>query len=192
MASLLPARRPLPPGGHERPGARSLYLRHHNHDTGRWHQTRKSTGRAPIGRGVGGRDRPHCLKGEANHASFNEIHKHRCNTSGHQYRRCGFGEVLHCRNGYGSRSDHAPGGGRHPRRANHPPGASFGTRHLERPDGDKEVWICPTRARVGLGLDPKTVGDQAVRAVVEENARTRQETVDKIRKAVEDGKTVAA
>ena len=58
--------------------------------------------------------------------------------------------------------------------------------------GDKEVWICPTRARVGLGLDPKTVGDQAVRAVVEENARTRQETVDKIRKAVEDGKTVAA
>ncbi len=58
--------------------------------------------------------------------------------------------------------------------------------------GDKEVWICPLRVRVGLGLDPKTVNDPAVRDVVEQNARIRQEIVDKIRRAVEDGKTVAA
>jgi precorrin-4 methylase len=58
--------------------------------------------------------------------------------------------------------------------------------------GDKEVWICPLHVRVGLGLDPKKVSDPAVRTIVEQNARIRQETVDKIRKAVEDGKTVAA
>jgi precorrin-4/cobalt-precorrin-4 C11-methyltransferase len=58
--------------------------------------------------------------------------------------------------------------------------------------GDKEVWICPLRVRVGLGLDPKKVSDPAVRAIVEQNARIRQETVDKIRGAVEDGRTVAA
>ena len=58
--------------------------------------------------------------------------------------------------------------------------------------GDKEVWICPQRVRVGLGLDPKRVSDPAARTMVEQNARIRQETVDKIRKAVEDGKTVAA
>lgn len=58
--------------------------------------------------------------------------------------------------------------------------------------GDKEVWICPLRVRVGLGLDPKKVSDPAVRTLVEQNARIRQETVDRIRKAVEDGKTVAA
>ncbi len=58
--------------------------------------------------------------------------------------------------------------------------------------GNKEVWICPLRARVGLGLDPRKVSDPAVRALVEQNARIRQETVDKIRKAVGDGKTVAA
>ena len=58
--------------------------------------------------------------------------------------------------------------------------------------GDKEVWICPLHVRVGLGLDPKKVSDPAARTMVEQNARIRQETVDKIRKAVEDGKTVAA
>ena len=58
--------------------------------------------------------------------------------------------------------------------------------------GDKEVWICPQRVRVGLGLDPKRVSDPAACTMVEQNARIRQETVDKIRKAVEDGKTVAA
>jgi precorrin-4/cobalt-precorrin-4 C11-methyltransferase len=58
--------------------------------------------------------------------------------------------------------------------------------------GDKEVWYCPHGARVGLGLDPKTVKDPDIRAIVEQNAQYRQEAVDKIRKAVGEGKTVAA
>ncbi len=58
--------------------------------------------------------------------------------------------------------------------------------------GDKEVWYCPHGARVGLGLDPRDVKDPDIRAIVETNAKHRQETVDKIRTAVEAGKTVAA
>jgi precorrin-4/cobalt-precorrin-4 C11-methyltransferase len=58
--------------------------------------------------------------------------------------------------------------------------------------GDKEVWYCPHGARVGLGLDPKDIKDPDIRAIVERNARYRQEAVDKIRAAVEAGKTVAA
>jgi precorrin-4/cobalt-precorrin-4 C11-methyltransferase len=58
--------------------------------------------------------------------------------------------------------------------------------------GNKEVWFCPHAARVGLGLDPKTVQDPDIRTIVENNAKHRQEAVDKIRKAVEAGKIVAA
>jgi len=58
--------------------------------------------------------------------------------------------------------------------------------------GDKEVWYCPHGARVGYGLDPKKIEDPDIRAVVETNVRHRQEAVDKIKKAVEAGKTVAA
>ena len=58
--------------------------------------------------------------------------------------------------------------------------------------GDKEVWYCPHGARVGYGLDPKKVEDPDMRAIVENNAKHRQEAVDKIRKAVEAGKIVAA
>ena len=58
--------------------------------------------------------------------------------------------------------------------------------------GDKEVWYCPHGARVGLGLEPKEVKEPDVRAIVERNAKHRQEAVDKIRAAVEAGKTVAA
>jgi precorrin-4 methylase len=58
--------------------------------------------------------------------------------------------------------------------------------------GDKEVWYCPHGARVGLGLNPKDVKDPDIRAIVERNAKQRQEAVDKIRAAVEAGKTVAA
>jgi precorrin-4/cobalt-precorrin-4 C11-methyltransferase len=58
--------------------------------------------------------------------------------------------------------------------------------------GNKEVWYCPHGARVGLGLDPKKVEDPDIRAIVENNAKHRQESVDKIRKAVEAGKIVAA
>jgi len=57
--------------------------------------------------------------------------------------------------------------------------------------GNKEVWYCPHAARVGLGLDPKTVKDPDIRAIVEKNAKSRQEAVDRIRKAVEAGKIVA-
>jgi precorrin-4/cobalt-precorrin-4 C11-methyltransferase len=58
--------------------------------------------------------------------------------------------------------------------------------------GSKEVMYCPHGARVGLGLDPKKVEDPDIRAIVESNAKHRQEAVDKIRKAVEAGKIVAA
>jgi precorrin-4/cobalt-precorrin-4 C11-methyltransferase len=58
--------------------------------------------------------------------------------------------------------------------------------------GNKEVWYCPHGARVGLGLDPKTVQDPDIRTIVENNAKHRREAVDKIRKAVEAGKIVAA
>jgi precorrin-4/cobalt-precorrin-4 C11-methyltransferase len=58
--------------------------------------------------------------------------------------------------------------------------------------GNKEVWFCPHGARVGLGLDPKTIKDPDIRTIVENNARHRQEAADKIRKAVEAGKIVAA
>ena len=58
--------------------------------------------------------------------------------------------------------------------------------------GDKEVWYCPHGARVGLGLEPKEVKEPDMRAIVERNAKHRQEAVDKIRAAVEAGKTVAA
>jgi precorrin-4/cobalt-precorrin-4 C11-methyltransferase len=58
--------------------------------------------------------------------------------------------------------------------------------------GDKEVWYCPHGARVGYGLDPKKVEDPDIRAIVEKNAKHRQEAVDKIKKAVETGKTVVA
>jgi precorrin-4 methylase len=58
--------------------------------------------------------------------------------------------------------------------------------------GDKEVWYCRHGSRVGMGLDPKKVGDPDMRAIVEKNAKQRQEAADKIRKAVEAGKIVAA
>jgi precorrin-4/cobalt-precorrin-4 C11-methyltransferase len=58
--------------------------------------------------------------------------------------------------------------------------------------GDQEVWYCPHGARVGYGLDPKTVKDSDIRTIVENNEKHRREAVDKIRKAVEAGKIVAA
>lgn len=58
--------------------------------------------------------------------------------------------------------------------------------------GDKEVWYCAHGARVGLGLNLKDIKDPDVRAIVERNAKHRQEAADKIRAAVEAGKTVAA
>jgi precorrin-4/cobalt-precorrin-4 C11-methyltransferase len=58
--------------------------------------------------------------------------------------------------------------------------------------GDKEVWFCPHGSRVGLGLDPKYIKDPDIRAIVEKNEKARQDTVNKIKSAVEEGKTVAA
>ncbi len=58
--------------------------------------------------------------------------------------------------------------------------------------GNKEVFYCPHGSRVGLGLDPKEVKDPDIRAIVERNAKQRQEAVDRIKKEVEAGKIVAA
>jgi precorrin-4/cobalt-precorrin-4 C11-methyltransferase len=58
--------------------------------------------------------------------------------------------------------------------------------------GNKEVFYCPHGARVGLGLDPKELQDPDIRAIVERNARHRQEAADRIKKEVEAGKIVAA
>ena len=54
--------------------------------------------------------------------------------------------------------------------------------------GDKEVIYCPHGARVGLGLDPKNVSDPDMRAIVEKNAKHRQEAVDKNTKGRRGGK----
>jgi precorrin-4/cobalt-precorrin-4 C11-methyltransferase len=58
--------------------------------------------------------------------------------------------------------------------------------------GNKEVFYCPHGARVGLGMDPKEVEDPDVRAIVERNAKHRQEAVARIKREVEAGKIVAA
>jgi precorrin-4/cobalt-precorrin-4 C11-methyltransferase len=58
--------------------------------------------------------------------------------------------------------------------------------------GNKEVFYCPHGARVGLGLDPKEEKNPDIRAIVEKNARHRQEAVERIKKEVEAGKIVAA
>jgi precorrin-4/cobalt-precorrin-4 C11-methyltransferase len=58
--------------------------------------------------------------------------------------------------------------------------------------GNKEVFYCAHGARVGLGLDPKEVKDPDIRAIVERNAKLRQDAVNRIKKEVEAGKIVAA
>ncbi len=58
--------------------------------------------------------------------------------------------------------------------------------------GPKEVFYCPHGSRVGLGLDPKTVEDPDVRAIVERNAKQRQAAADRIKKEVAAGKIVVA
>ncbi|HSW40687.1 MAG TPA: SAM-dependent methyltransferase [Acidobacteriota bacterium] len=58
--------------------------------------------------------------------------------------------------------------------------------------GDKEVWYCPHGSRVGFGIDLEKVRDSDVRAILQRNARQRQETVDKIKAAVAQGKIVAS
>jgi precorrin-4 methylase len=58
--------------------------------------------------------------------------------------------------------------------------------------GSKEVFYCAHGARVGLGMDPKKVADPDIRAIVERNARQRQEAVERIKREVAAGKIVAA
>ncbi len=58
--------------------------------------------------------------------------------------------------------------------------------------GGKEVFYCAHGARVGLGMDPKKVADPDIRAIVERNARQRQEAVERIKREVAAGKIVAA
>jgi precorrin-4 methylase len=58
--------------------------------------------------------------------------------------------------------------------------------------GNKEVFYCPHGSRVGLGLDPKTVDDPDIKAIVERNDKQRQDAVDRIKREVDAGKIVAA
>jgi precorrin-4 methylase len=58
--------------------------------------------------------------------------------------------------------------------------------------GQKEVWIAPNSARLFFGLDPEEVSDPELREAVAATDKARQEIIDKIRSAVEAGKTVAA
>jgi precorrin-4 methylase len=58
--------------------------------------------------------------------------------------------------------------------------------------GDKEVWYCPHASRIYYGTDPNTLKDPEARALCLRNAKFRQDTVDKIKAAVADGKIVSA
>ena len=58
--------------------------------------------------------------------------------------------------------------------------------------GDKEVWYCPHASRIFYGVDPKTLKDEDSRKLAERNAKFRQDTVDKIKAAVEAGKIVSS
>ena len=55
----------------------------------------------------------------------------------------------------------------------------------------KELWSWPHALRRYYGIDPKTLKEPSQRAQAEAMARTRQRLIEKIRMAVEQGKTVA-
>jgi precorrin-4 methylase len=57
--------------------------------------------------------------------------------------------------------------------------------------GDKEVWIFPRFNFLYLGIDPETLTDPEAKALCVEHDRDRREIVERIRKAVESGKTLA-
>jgi precorrin-4 methylase len=58
--------------------------------------------------------------------------------------------------------------------------------------GSKAVFYCPHGSRVGLGLDPTKIEDPDIKAIVERNAKQRQDAADRIKKEVESGKIVVA
>jgi precorrin-4/cobalt-precorrin-4 C11-methyltransferase len=57
--------------------------------------------------------------------------------------------------------------------------------------GDKELYIAPHAARIYLGVNPDNLTDPAAKQLCIDNARIRQEAVDKMVSYVRDGKTVA-
>jgi precorrin-4 methylase len=57
---------------------------------------------------------------------------------------------------------------------------------------DKEVWYCPNSLRIMYGIDPKTIKDPRQRERAENGIKARQEFVERIRAAVQDGKIVAS
>ena len=57
---------------------------------------------------------------------------------------------------------------------------------------DKEVWYCPNSLRFMYGADPKTIKDPQRRARAENGVKARQELVDRIHTAVENGKILAS
>jgi precorrin-4/cobalt-precorrin-4 C11-methyltransferase len=56
---------------------------------------------------------------------------------------------------------------------------------------NKEVWYCPDWIRLMYGVDLRTVKDPRQRSLSEKGATARREIADKIRSAVDNGKTVA-
>ncbi len=58
--------------------------------------------------------------------------------------------------------------------------------------GDKETCIAEHGSRVGYGVDPKFIKDPEVKAMIVKNAKSRQQVIDKIREAIDEGKTVVA
>jgi precorrin-4/cobalt-precorrin-4 C11-methyltransferase len=58
--------------------------------------------------------------------------------------------------------------------------------------GDKEVWFCAHSSRIFYGTDPATLKDPQARAIAERNAKLRQDTIEKIKAAVAEGKIVSS
>lgn len=58
--------------------------------------------------------------------------------------------------------------------------------------GDREVYIAPHAARIFYGVNPDDLDDPDARKLCIENAQARQDAVDRIARAVDEGKIVAA
>jgi precorrin-4 methylase len=58
--------------------------------------------------------------------------------------------------------------------------------------GGKEIWIMPRFACIFLGIDPDTLKDEESRKMALQNAKDRQEMVDRITGAVRKGKIVCS
>jgi len=58
--------------------------------------------------------------------------------------------------------------------------------------GDKEVWFMGHSSQIFYGFDPQTLQNKALKEKAIRMAKFRQEMIDRIRKAVESGKNVAA